>query len=257
MKRLLTTSIFLLLLAHCPYAFGQDTTKAKHALDDADEDYGNQAPAKKKRPAYPYGIGIEAGINEAFLNQSGHFNNPVLGLRAGAFVYIPVAGHFVIQPGLSFAMNGGTNMDGSILLNTYRYNSLELPLNFGFRYGHHKVRRTTFIGVGPFVSYNLGGTNKDEQGGGTDNLSIGNEANNDFRPFDYGIGLSTSDEYAFGLFIRTRFQYGLANMSPDTEFGTVHSFSLGIQIGYLIGPKPQMRHKPHPRRDDDYIERGM
>jgi len=81
-------------------------------------------------------------------------------------------------------------------------------------------------------------------------LNIGITTNRDIKPFDFGIGLNTSNEWHCGIFLRARLQYGLSNLSP-AENNTITSFGGGIQVGYLFGKKMKVIKKKFRRMTEE------
>ena len=168
------------------------------AAKDEDGDVTTEVVVrKKKRPVHhKVLVGIEAGLGDSWLASPSVTNMPVLGWRVGGFVYLPLIGKLYLQPGLYYVTCGGAQAEiGSVETNTttYALHQIEMPVNIGFRYKYRRSRYKTFIGIGPYIARNLGGT-VSGNGSWSDALNIGTTANSDIKPFDFGIGRNTSSE---------------------------------------------------------------
>lgn len=224
-----------------------------------DEDGDIQEDVVKKKVHHKHvKIGIEAGLTSCYMHRPSAVNDAILGGNFGTFLYIPLTGKLYLQPGLYYMANGGSQTVGTgyvyppTITTTYNVHSIELPVNLGFRFGHKKSRYLSFIGMGPYIARNLGGTVTFNDGSTlTDNLVIGSNAGQNFKAFDYGLGLYTSIEWRCGLFLHARYQYGLANLAPHVA--TMNSMSDGFTFGYLFGKKykPMKKHFKRMTEEND------
>jgi len=272
MKRTITLTLLIWLsLSHLPTAFAQQPPYRIGDEDEAAPTPRNRRPVvpdddgdavqvvKKKKPVHhKVLVGIEAGLSSCYMWRPTAINDPILGGTYGGFLYIPLAGKLYLQPGLYYMAAGGSQTVGTGVLSsltmttTYNVNSIELPVNLGFRFGHKKSRYMSFIGMGPYIARNLGGTVTFNDGSTlTDNLVIGSNEGQNFKAFDYGLGLNVSIEWRCGLFLRARYQYGFANLAP--HLATMNSMSDGITFGYLFGKKykPMKKHYKRMTREND------
>jgi hypothetical protein len=230
MKKTITASILLLGISvlSASLAWGQDTTRMRDNDEMEDQDNGMQMAHQK--PDCHVAFGVEAGLNMTnFLysqNNGGITSKPLARGRAGVLLDIPIHGIFYIQPGVFYAMNGNEGNDN----NTLNLNTIEVPVNamFKFRMRHHNL---LFVGAGPFVGYNVSGALSEGS------FKIGSSSSDNLKAIDYGIGANVGYEFNCGLFFRARYQWGVANLQPQTNsyISTINSESYGIQAGYFFG----------------------
>ena len=234
MKKTITTALVLLSVSifSVHTAFGQDTTKMKNDNEEAEDQTEAQKKHENTKGSY-VALGIEAGLNMTdFLYSQGNGGITSKTLprgRAGVLLDIPIHGVFYIQPGVFYAMNGhGDN-------NTTNINAVEVPVNLMFKF-QMRDRSYLFVGAGPFVGYNISGTEAE----GT--FRIGSANTDNIKALDYGIGANLGYELKCGLFFRARYQWGLANLQPQSNsyISTINSESYGIQVGYFFGRRAHM-----------------
>lgn len=113
--------------------------------------------------------GIKAGFSSGNMRlkdqtQMTLFHDRMLpAYHAGVLADIPLSKSFVVQPALLYSVKGTktintfmTGMGGNEEATTsYRYNYLELPVNF--LYKGEAGRGKVFAGLGPYVAYGVGG----------------------------------------------------------------------------------------------------
>ena len=272
MKKILNTSLIFLCLSvfQIPNSFCQDTQKekpkketTKNDMDDEDEnskdatsDKQESSPKKKKTTKYeaPVAFGIEAGLNVSDLIEGGGSG---YGLKAGGMVGvlvdIRIAGGLYIQPGLLYAMNGGSKfVDGGYTYNNSKINinTLDLPINIMYKFGHST---RFFLGASAYLGYNFSGTytNHYDNSG---SLKIGSANTDDIKALDLGLGAILGFELKDGLFFSIKDREGISNLS-NAAGGTIKTSSFSIQMGFLFGKK--VTHKRVRAKDDDYLERKM
>jgi hypothetical protein len=235
MRKIFTTSIVFICLAlfSIPYyAFSQDTKSNNNDNDETEEESNMEADSASNQCCCRHiAFGVELGLNVADLlySQSGGgiTSKPIVMGRAGVLVDIPLCGSFFLQPGVFYAMNGG-KVDN----NTTNLNTIEVPVNVMYKF-HLKTCNSLFVGIGPYVGYNISGT----QTNGS--LKIGSDNTDNIKAFDFGAGINVGYEMCNGLFFRARYQWGIANLQPQNDYITnINSESYGVQIGYFFGRKP-------------------
>lgn len=131
------------------------------------------------------------------------------------------------EPG--FIQKGGQHDNGDIRT---RLNYLELPLSVAFR--HYDARGGWWtIGAGPFVSYGVGGTIKNESNGQSISLpAFGNSPA--YNRFDAGISAVLDYKFANGLSLGTNYDHGLANINTIART-SITTKSISLNVGYSIG----------------------
>ena len=164
------------------------------------------------------------------------------GLAIGGVVDFGLSNNYYLQPGLFYLANGCNIKQnaappeiappGSINLNT-----IQLPVNVLYKSGKPGMNRL-FLGIGPYVAYNISGTGK-ITGGSTTTFTMGDKPNaSNIRPLDYGAGINAGYECPMGFLIRVHYQVGFPNLNP-TPGGTETTSALGLTVGYLFGGKPK------------------
>jgi len=199
------------------------------------------------------GLGIEGGLNMATMTEkaSGETitSNYLAGGRAGVMVDLGITNNFYVQPGVFFAMNGTSisNVSESVggvtvsssTTQTFSVYSIELPLNLEYKFGEMGGPRF-FVGVGPYVAYNLSATAA--AGGHSVTEKIGSTAGTDqLAALDYGAGVNLGFQLACGLYFRAQYQMGFANLQPGGGSSTTTTSSIGLSVGYLFGERIRYR----------------
>lgn len=194
-------------------------------------------------------IAPEIGVHSSLLTSS---FKPVrvVGFKIGGVVDVPIIAGLHFQPGLFFLTKGSeTNTDildlGTIVVTNKRssikLNTLEVPLNLVYNF-NFKNGGAFFGFAGAYLGYNLSGKEKytfkvDDKitAEGTNTKLIGSEANQ-LKAFDYGVNIGLGYKLPMGLYFRTQYSFGLANLS-NIKNNTVNSSLLGISVGYFFGGK--------------------
>lgn len=176
---------------------------------------------------------------------------PVMGIKAGAIVEVPVSSHFYLQPGIFYAMKGfkeSGSASYSVLFYTVnidvegkeRSNYLEVPVNVLYKFGTPGGGRI-FVGAGPYLGYALGGKyDYSISAGGfadtsaSESLRVGTDSNDHIKPFDFGANINAGYELGMGLFARAQFSYGFLNVMPYTG-ASQKNWGITVSVGYLIG----------------------
>lgn len=188
-----------------------------------------------------FSVGPEAGL--LFSNYTGKSNGetvntkPVFGARFGATADLGLGSHFAVQSGLLYVING-YQLDYFILSQKVTINTLEVPLNVFWKSGEPGDDRF-FVGVGPYIGWNMSGKYKETGNGASEtrSLNIGDKVGeDDSKRTDYGIGVNLGYQLSMGLFIRAHFQKGLANLQPGGNADNIaQNMNYGISFGYLFG----------------------
>jgi Outer membrane protein beta-barrel domain len=131
---------------------------------------------------------------------------------------------FVLREGIEYVGKGGKYSQGGTLALNY----LELPIYGMYRQGINQSS-AVFGGLGPFVSYGIGGK---ISGGGFSMPSFG-ENNGGYKRFDAGIGFLVGYQYQDFQF-SLNYDLGLVNTAyPSTDI-TSKTRSFGINVAYCI-----------------------
>jgi len=164
------------------------------------------------------------------------------GMTVGVVTEVPIACGFYVAPSLNFTQKGGNHryiygpytFEGSRTLN---YAELLVYLLYRSQIGNGYF----FGGLGPSVSYGLGGKNKDDVNFGgqvmtqTDKIEFGNSEDDDYKPIDLGANAVAGYEFASGVFFAVNYNLGLNNLVDNgDENSTAKTRYFGLRIGYFL-----------------------
>jgi hypothetical protein len=197
----------------------------------------------------------------SLLNKEHIDARPNLGLRAGFVADLGISDNFSIQPGLQFVMKGARNeisLDEGDNTNGFEYqeqslinlNYIELPINI--QYKTREDGTGFFVGAGPYFGYAISGKRSLQidstlyRGGSRfhndvdidDELSFGDNKNDDYKNLDIGLGVNAGYMLPMGAFVRAYGQYGFSNIFPvpEAKYET-KNYGFGISFGYMFGGK--------------------
>ena len=189
-------------------------------------------------------IAPELGLNMATINgKSGGVSQTTsmkAGLGVGAVVDVAITDNITFQPGLFYEMTGfkqsvmGTDVKVNI-------NTLTIPLNFQYCFGEDNVG--FFVGIGPYLGYNISGNISGTGSGGSTTLNIGSKkpdpttgaGGDDIKALDFGAGLNLGYRMSNGFFARAHYQMGLANLDVMADAdNTMHTSAFGVTVGYFF-----------------------
>jgi hypothetical protein len=201
-------------------------------------------------------IAPELGLNMANMSVKslgvGTNNTTRPGFEVGGVVDIPFNPNLSLQPGLYFMMNRSYLKSLDPVLSdevnmTYNIKTFQVPVNLEYKFGTAGHNRL-FIGGGPYLGYNAGG-NIIYTGGITRSLNIGTKGpdaqgpGDDIKPLDFGLGINAGYMLKNGLYVRARYQAGIANLAPGTiEYNSIKMSSFGLSVGYSFGSKKSTAH---------------
>ena len=186
---------------------------------------------------------------------------PNLGARVGLVADFGISDNFSIQPGLLFVMKGvryeqsfdiGDNNNGAEFeaQQKLNLNYIQLPINF--QYKTREDGTGFFVGAGPYFGYAISGkgvaqvksttyTNGNSSVTETDiedELSFGDNANDDFKNLDIGLGLNAGYMLPMGAFVRAFGEYSFSNIYPVPESKFERkNYGFGLTVGFMFGGK--------------------
>ena len=186
-------------------------------------------------------FGIEGGANYSNYNITGGSSSvsttAATSFRAGVDLDFGLSDNLSIQPGVLYVVNGYSVSEFGLTAAS-TINTLTIPLNVIYKTGQPGGGRL-FFGVGPFLGYNLSGTKTATAAGISESSSMNfgtDQSKDDLKAVDYGVGANFGYQFAFGLFIRLHYQYGLANLAvTSTGGGSITSYNAGGTLGFMFG----------------------
>ncbi len=165
-------------------------------------------------------VAPEAGLN--FSNYSvptkSYSATSVFGVRLGLIADLALGGDkCYLQPGVLYVRNGTAVNAPSYFISqssiTYRVHTIEVPLNFLYKFGQPGKNRL-FAGAGVYLGMNVK----------SDAFYITN--------YDMGGGVNAGCEFKRGLFIRATAQSGV--LKPKSSGITTTSSNLAMTLGYFF-----------------------
>ena len=178
--------------------------------------------------------------------------------KFGVFAMLPLAETFSFMPQLNYLSKGG-KIDESesqeVFGTTFtldiegdmKHSYLELPLYFV--YNSFSETGGFFGGIGPVISYGLGGkedityttrigtdTNSESESFNVkfDGKKDATDNDSHYKALEMGAGVIAGYRLSNGLFINAHYNLGLSNVSPEDKSKLKNKY-LGFGIGYTFG----------------------
>jgi hypothetical protein len=170
----------------------------------------------------PVTFGVKGGMNVANLSNT-EGSKSKIGFNAGAFANIPVAESFSVQPEVLFSTVGAKS-------ETVNKNSLKFNLNYisvpvMLQYN---VVPNLYLEAGPQFGFLVGSKLKDNNG------SIKLDKNN-FKGFDFGIGIGAGYYFSEALGITARYVAGVSDIIKNNNDGKSvrnNVFQVGLSLRF-------------------------
>lgn len=172
-----------------------------------------------------------------------------LGLRAGIYVKVALKKGLYIEPGVLYSAKGYERNDlifetdfdpntGALISYTQyrlRYGALELPINVGYSVKLRNIGNLSFY-TGPYLGVNFTGKRilKSSNYTPSRSLDIGSGKHDDITLMDAGVNFGLSYQTSFGLYLRTQYGWGLANLIPEVQGNILKNRVWSFTIGYDI-----------------------
>ena len=185
--------------------------------------------------------GIQAGA--AIASQQAKYSgisitsDSKVGFTLGVLSDIAITDNFTFQPGLNFTQKGSkfSDSDGEV---TQTLNYVDLPLNFLYHAPAGKGK--FFAGLGPVVNYGISGKVKMTTTGEpevSEDVKFGNdEAEDNYKPFEFGGNILAGYEFSNGVFAAASYNAGLSNIAVGGDSdNTIKNRYFGVKIGFKFG----------------------
>lgn len=117
---------------------------------------------------------------------------------------------------------------------TVTINYLEIPINGKVKFGSENAK--LHVAVGPYVGFALNGKTEIESalGNAEEDLSFGDDEDDDFKPLDYGLNFGVGAEFS-RIQIGATYGLGLANLNTsDDDDDSFKNNVIQIHVGYRI-----------------------
>lgn len=110
-------------------------------------------------------------------------------------------------------------------------NYFEIPV-YGI-YQHYLSSGTIFGGLGPYIAYGIGGSNKDSFNGKTTSSPAFNSTSG-FKRFDAGLGLTAGYRLPNSFYFNLAYEWGIANIQNNAFGDKTRNRSISLNVGYPI-----------------------
>jgi hypothetical protein len=156
--------------------------------------------------------------------------SPSLGYALGVLADIPLPNaKWSVRPGLTFqheASNADIFDNGTYI----RVNYFNLPIDVVY-HPDFAEKRWVF-GLGPWLAYGLSG--KYTQDGATFKIDFGSSDLNDAHRLDFGLEALVGYQLKPGMMLTAKFDFGLKDVSAQTDFVTIYTRSFGVNFVYWL-----------------------
>ena len=203
-------------------------------------------------------FGIQAGANFASIKSDDAgtkiTSDTKVGFIVGVLANVGFGNQISFRPELNFIQKGGTQNETSTSNGITSKDEIDLVLGYvqlspNFVYNFSSGSGGVFLGVGPELSFGLGGKAKFTStvtGGGLNESESGKydvkfdgkkdatDNNLHLKSFDYGANILAGYKLENGAFISAGYTLGLANISPENN-SSFKNRGFHVKIGYAFG----------------------
>lgn len=182
-------------------------------------------------------LGIKSGLNITDVTTNDKAENEAFGPRSafhlGLVADIAITDHLAFQPQLNYSCRGARE-DHSGHKDVYKFNSLEIPLNYVYKAAGNG-NGGFFAGAGPNIGFNFNGklVATDDPDENTD-FEFGSDAGQ-IRRMDLGLNFLAGYELKNGIFVSANYTRGLTNWLNTDEKWRNNVFA--VSVGYFFKTK--------------------
>lgn len=146
-----------------------------------------------------------------------------LGAKIGGTIELDIAENIYLGSGLGFAKKGASSSNGN-----FNMFYVEVPVNLRYNFLEVGAAGSLYaisgITVGTLLSANLDG----------EKLGIGTEADNFFKPIDFGVNFGAGIIFNENLEVGLLSEFGLANVYAN-NLSNLKNVALLVSVGYKFG----------------------
>lgn len=153
--------------------------------------------------------------------------------KVGVIANAPINEQFSFMPQLNL-LSKGSKFNFQDVKSETQLTYIELPLNFVYN------SNGFFGGLGPVLSYGVGGKEKVTDGTDSytqkvkfDGNADGSDDYSHYKAFEFGGNIVAGYKLESGLFFKANYNFGLSNISPDPD-ATGKNKYFGFGIGYFF-----------------------
>lgn len=165
-------------------------------------------------------FGLKGGLNFATLGGDAEDVESLTSFHLGGFAQIKISEKFMIQPELVYSGQGAQDSVENDL--KIKLNYINLPIMAKFM-----VSDGLSFEVGPQIGFAV--SRKVTFEGESENLD------DEFKAFDYGVGLGAGYQFDSGMLLSLRYNLGLANiLENEIDDFRVNNNVFQISVGYVF-----------------------
>jgi hypothetical protein len=196
-------------------------------------------------------FGIRTGVN--LTTVGGDKAKYKFGFQLGIIAEFPIKNENIfIQPSILFSQMGykwkftyDETVDGTDYrfedVTKYVLNYFQIPVNFQYR--HNFGGSVLLLNTGIYLGYGTGGKEKEkdtmyENGkkvdskSATGEIKMGSDSKNDYKAFDFGIGIGAGLQFNNKIQVGAGYNLGLVSISHN---GDIKNHALSITLTYIFG----------------------
>ena len=198
-------------------------------------------------------IGIKAGMNISKFDITNRYKENYsdrivyrIGSQVGVTANFSISKVFSVETGVSLFSKGSNftsgyfgNYQNDVSRISLLYVNLPLYLKTSIPIGKAKI----FVAFGPYIGYGFSGktrssyvTNSGMVKTGLSSVKWGKENSGEFENLDYGASAGIGVELK-PIQINLFYDYGIANISTNSEYFEIKNRVIGLSVAYLFGKK--------------------
>lgn len=180
-----------------------------------------------------WGVRVGANFANMSFSSNGYSSSPKsrTSFHVGVIADIPVVESFYVQSGL-FLQNKGYKIGDDETI-TAKPMYLEIPVLASYRYNFNDATQLQ-INFGPYFGYGIGGKNKYEYDGESEEEDIFGD-DGDLKRFNCGLQVGAGVIFASHIYLGVAYQFGLSNIYNDPDKDSDYSIkdkNWMVSLGY-------------------------
>ena len=166
-----------------------------------------------------------------------------VGFTAGFLVDAPISNNISFAPSLSYVQKGAiTHKPVATQKDKVSTELRYADLTLNFLYNTNKAAGNFFIGVGPYVAFNLPSkvlTKSPNDLKSETDITFGNTIAENYRGIDFGANGLLGYRVKGGFFVSANYSLGLRNLLPEGSLSTgdIKNNYFGVTLGWLVNNK--------------------
>lgn len=174
------------------------------------------AQEKTQKTSSPVGFGLKAGLNVSSLSNADD-SKAKAGFYGGAFVNIPVASSFSVQPEVLYSGVGVKEDGGNDLKLNLDY--ISVPVMF-----QYNALPNLYLEAGPQFGFLINSKLKN------DDASV--DVKDGFKGFDFGIGIGAGYYFTPNIGVTARYVAGISDIVENNQGDAVRNNVFQVGVAY-------------------------